>query len=113
MLKVLALPAACLILCGTAIAQDRPGLAPLNPPDRAQPVPVNEPEQTSSTVPSGAVGVRGPDGERAEVARPALRGSDPAAARTVAALKGPSGGPRPWCAQERRVGTGAGFCLIN
>jgi len=121
MLKVLTLPAACLILSGTAAAQDMPGPATLNPPDRAQPVSVNEPERTASTsvdtsastAPGDTAGPRGLDRDRAEIASPALRGSDPGATRTVAALKAPSGGPRPWCAQERRVGTGMGFCLIN
>lgn len=117
MLKVLAVPAACLVLCGAAAAQDMPGLATLSPPELAQPVMANEPERaarpSAGTVPGVTVGPRGLDGGRAETGNPALRGVDPGAPRAVAALKAPSGEPRPWCAQARRVGTGAGFCLIN
>ena len=102
MRKVLAVPAACLILCGAAAAQDMPGLATLSPLDRA-------PEAASRSP-----GLDGdPDSSRADLGSAAPRGTDPGPARVVAALKVPSGGPRPWCNQERRVGTGTGFCLIN
>ncbi len=99
MLRFLAAPAACLILCGTAAAQDMPGLATLSPPDLAQPR----------------------DGGRS--GRPGMprRAVRTMSARISAARRGharrrtetPPGAPRPWCAQERRVGTGTGFCLIN
>ena len=105
MRKGLAVPAACLVLCGAAAAQDMPGLATLSPPDRALSAPEAAPRSR---------GLEGdPDGSRADLGSPALRGTDPGPARIVAALKVPSGGPRPWCNQERRVGTGTGFCLIN
>ena len=125
MLKVLAVPAACLVLCGAAAAQDMPGLATLSPPDLARPITVDEPERaasipdstTTSTQasiqPGETADPRGLDESRAETGNPAVRGADPGATRAVAALRPPSGGARPWCAQERRVGTGAGFCLIN
>jgi hypothetical protein len=89
MLRFLAAPAACLALCGAAAAQDMPGLATLSPPDLAQ-----------------------PDAGRASVASLTLRGADASPART-ADLKSSPGPVKPWCAQERRVGTGAGFCLVN
>ena len=34
-------------------------------------------------------------------------------AQTTASLKAPATASKPWCAQERRVGTGQGFCLVN
>ncbi|MCJ2050512.1 hypothetical protein [Methylobacterium sp. J-070] len=96
MLRFLAAPAACLILCGTAAAQDMPGLATLSPPDLAQPATAGE--AATGSAPRGAHDVR------ADLGSLALRGAEP---------KSPPGAPRPWCAQDRRVGTGTGFCLIN
>ncbi|MCJ2135275.1 hypothetical protein MKK69_14640 [Methylobacterium sp. J-026] len=111
MLRFLAAPAACLILCGAAAAQDMPGLATLAPPDLMQPSLV-APERGADAgrpdagpaVPVGARAGQSPLGVRA------ARG-DPGGKQALADLK--SGPARPWCAQDRRVGTGAGFCLIN
>lgn len=102
MLRFLAAPAACLALCGAAAAQDMPGLATLSPPDLAQPAP-------APGLPSGPAS---PDAGRAGVASLTLRGADPGPART-ADLKTSPGPVKPWCSQDRRVGTGAGFCLVN
>ena len=102
MLRFLAAPAACLALCGAATAQDMPGLATLSPPDLAQ----------STLTPGVASGPASPEAGRASVASLTLRGGDPNPAR-IADLKTPPGPVKPWCAQERRVGTGAGFCLVN
>ena len=113
MRKGLAVPVACLVLCGAAAAQDMPGLATLSPPDRARAVSALEPERPPEAAPKAAPLSRDPDGGRADPGSAALRGTDPGPARVVAALKVPSGEPRPWCTQERRVGTGTGFCLIN
>ena len=101
MLKVLSASAACLILCGAAAAQDMPGLATLSPPDLTQPGPgTSEPASAAAAVqisPGGAP----------------PRRADPGASRAVADLKSAPSPSRPVCAQDRRVGTGAGFCLIN
>ena len=102
MLRFLAAPAACLALCGAATAQDMPQLATLSPPDLAQPAPT----------PGVASGPVSPDAGRASVASLTLRGADPGPAR-IADLKTSPGPVKPWCAQERRVGTGAGFCVVN
>ena len=103
MFRFLAAPVACLALAGIAAAQDR----------------------TESVQPVAAI--PGPEAQRSDPAPRipldslALRHPEPGAARTTASLKSPADLPRealrpvpkPWCAQERRVGTGAGFCLIN
>jgi hypothetical protein len=103
MLKFLSASAACLILCGAAAAQDMPGLATLSPPDLTQPGP-------GPSEPASAVGR--PDGPLAGT-RGTASGAPSGAGRSVADLKTATSSSRPWCAQERRVGTGAGFCLIN
>ena len=103
MFRFLAAPVACLALAGSAAAQDRT--------DSAQPV----------------AAMPGPEAQLPEPAPRilldslALRHPEPEAAQTTASLKSPADlpkealrpTPKPWCAQERRVGTGAGFCLIN
>jgi hypothetical protein len=99
MLRFLAAAATCLSLSAAAAAQDMPGLATLSPPDLAQP-PAAEP---------GAA----PHNPEIRPGTLTLRGTGPVAGQSVAELRTPTGTPRPWCAQERRVGTGAGFCLIN
>ncbi|MGH1573695.1 hypothetical protein ACRAWG_27410 [Methylobacterium sp. P31] len=102
MLRFLATSAACLALCAAAAAQDRSGPATITPPDLGQPVaarPDTPPPSPESG--GGALGSL------------ALRSAEPDATQTVADLKPSSGAPKPWCAQERRVGTGAGFCLVN
>lgn len=112
MIRFLATPAACLILCCAAAAQDMPALATLGPPDLvrptgrmpAPPTETDHPERDPSVVRVPGAG-EGPSGG------PALRGADAGTGRAVADLKGVPA--RPWCSQERRVGTGAGFCLIN
>jgi len=96
MLKFLSASAACLILCGGVAAQDMPSLATLSPPDLTQP-------GTGPSEPASAT--RGDQS--------GTRGTSPGANRAVADLKTAPGPSRPWCSQERRVGTGAGFCLIN
>jgi hypothetical protein len=106
MLRFLAAPAACLALCGAATAQDMPGLATLSSPDLAQST------LTPALTPGLASGPASPEAGRASVASLTLRGGDPGPAR-IADLKTPPGPAKPWCAQERRVGTGAGFCLVN
>lgn len=107
--RFLAAPAVCLALCGAAAAQDMPALATLNAPDPPQPVSVPAaPAQAAGD----SAGSGGPDAGPAKLGSLALRGVEVATART-ADLKSPSGAARPWCAQERRVGTGAGFCLVN
>ncbi|MBN6824687.1 hypothetical protein JRF84_34590, partial [Methylobacterium organophilum] len=61
------------------------------------------------------------DGEHQQVVgaphlREPLRGTAADPAQTTASLRAPatgSGASKPWCAQERRVGTGQGFCLVN
>lgn len=107
--RFLAAPAVCLALCGAAAAQDMPALATLNAPDPLQPVSVPAaPAQAAGD----SAGSGGPDAGPAKLGSLALRGVEAATART-ADLKSPSGAARPWCAQERRVGTGAGFCLVN
>ncbi|MCJ2057236.1 hypothetical protein MKL09_11795 [Methylobacterium sp. J-048] len=96
MFRFLAAPIACLVLTGAAAAQDRPDGAP------------------SVAASLGAE-------PRIRLDSLALRHPEPEAAQTTASLKSPAdlpkealrAAPRPWCAQERRVGTGAGFCLIN
>lgn len=109
MLRFLAALAVCLTLCGGAAAQDMPALATLNAPDPLQPVPAPaEPAQAAGD----SAGPGGPDDGPAKLGSLALRGVEAGTART-ADLKSPSGAARPWCAQERRVGTGAGFCLVN
>ncbi|AIQ89689.1 MULTISPECIES: hypothetical protein [Methylobacterium] len=121
MIRFLAASAACLVLCGAAAAQDMPGLATLHPPDPAQPVAASAPVP----MPDGGVApglrlgsVPDPDAARPDpVPTPpgslALRSTAADAAQTTASLKAPSATPKPWCAQERRVGTGLGFCLVN
>jgi hypothetical protein len=116
MLRFLAAPAACLILCGAAAAQDMPSLATLGPPDLGQ---------LSDRVPDLKVETGHPAGDPSvsrvlgTSERPpgdtTPRGADPGASQAVADLKtAPAPGPaKPWCAQERRIGTGAGFCMIN
>ncbi|MCJ2022475.1 MULTISPECIES: hypothetical protein [unclassified Methylobacterium] len=122
MLRFLTAPAACLILCGAAAAQDMPGLASLGPPDLGQ---------LSDRVPELKVETGHPEADPpvAHVLgtseRPpgdgAPRGAEPGRSQAVADLKsapgsapGPAPGPaKPWCAQERRIGTGAGFCMMN
>lgn len=99
MLKFLSASAACLILCGAAAAQDMPGLATLSPPDLTQP-------GAGTSEPASAVGR--PVGDLS-----GTRGAPSGPGRAVADLKTAPGPSRPWCAQERRVGTGTGFCLIN
>lgn len=98
MFRFLAAPIACLILTGAAAAQERTdGLRPV----AASPGPEAEPRLLLDNL--------------------ALRHPEPEAAQTTSALKIPAdlpkealrAAPRPWCAQDRRVGTGAGFCLIN
>lgn len=98
MFRFLAAPIACLILTGAAAAQERAdGLRPV----AASPSPEAEPRLLLDSL--------------------ALRHPEPEAAQTTSALKIPAdlpkealrAAPRPWCAQDRRVGTGAGFCLIN
>lgn len=39
-----------------------------------------------------------------------LRGVDPG---TTGSIEGPSASTRPPCPPERKIGTGAGFCMIN
>ena len=107
MFRFLAAPVACLALAGAAAAQDQAVVA------GAMPMPA-----------SPAPEVRLPD-PGARLDSLALRHPEPEAAQTTASLKSPAdlprealgpaprAAPRPWCAQERRVGTGAGFCLIN
>ncbi|MDP4005537.1 hypothetical protein [Methylobacterium sp. NEAU K] len=102
MLRFLA-AAACLALAGPAAAQDRPGQAGLNPPALAQPVAASPGAEAATPEP----------GSRSVLDSLALRHPEPEAAQTTSALKSPAEAPRPRCAQERRVGTGAGFCLIN
>ena len=115
MFRFLAVPVACLALTGLslsglaptglAVAQDRPGPVALATPDSVRP------DTALDSL--------------------ALRHPEPQAAQTTSALRSPADLPRdvltgdglpkealrssarPWCAQERRVGTGAGFCLIN
>ncbi|SDN67272.1 hypothetical protein SAMN05216360_11089 [Methylobacterium phyllostachyos] len=99
MLKFLSASAACLILCGGAAAQDMPGLATLSPPDLTQ-------QGTGTSEPASATGR--PAGDLS-----GTRETPSGANRAVADLKVAPGSSRPWCGQERRVGTGAGFCLIN
>ncbi|MGU3543467.1 hypothetical protein [Methylobacterium sp. A52T] len=107
MIRFLAASAACLVLCGAAAAQDMPGLATLSPPDPVQPV------AASPALPA-------PDGViapgRVPLGSLPLRGTAADPAQTTASLKVPATGPgasKPWCAQERRIGTGQGFCLVN
>lgn len=100
MLKFLMAPAACLILCGGAAAQDMPGLATLAPPDLIRP--------GSGASDPGSAAVGRPDG-----LAPAPHDTDVGIRRAIADLKTAPGPSRPWCAQDRRVGTGVGFCLIN
>ncbi|WP_345820749.1 hypothetical protein ABC766_01300 [Methylobacterium fujisawaense] len=114
MIRFLAASAACLVLCGAAAAQDMPGLATLHPPDPAQPVAASAPVP----MPDGGVapGLRlgsVPDPVPTPPGSLALRSTAADAAQTTASLKAPSATPKPWCAQERRVGTGLGFCLVN
>jgi hypothetical protein len=116
MLRFLAVPATCLALCGTAAAQDLPPLdlpplATLPPPGQPQPVPGRGPARGPDRVAS-AEGRLAPEA-RADLGSPGLRGVDRGPSRTLAELKNPAEGQKPWCAQERRVGTGTGFCLIN
>lgn len=99
MLRFLAAAAACLTVSAAA-AQDMPGLATLSPPDLA----------VQPTAPGPGTPPRNPEIRPEHLS---LRGTEPGAGRTVAEFKAPAGPPRPWCAQDRRVGTGAGFCLIN
>lgn len=114
MLRFLTAPAACLILCGAAAAQDMPGLATLGPPDLVQPSDrVREPGAEGAH-PEGDPSVsrvlttsEKPAGDRAP------RGAESGASQAVADLKTAPSPARPWCAQERRIGTGAGFCMIN
>ncbi|MCJ2085113.1 hypothetical protein MKK88_03780 [Methylobacterium sp. E-005] len=114
MLRFLMAPAACLILCGAAAAQDMPGLATLAPPNLAQPgdrvpeskVETGHAEGDPSMSHALTIGERPAGG-------PALRGVESGASQAVADLKSVPSPARPWCAQERRVGTGAGFCMIN
>lgn len=102
MLRFLATPAACLALCAAAAAQDGPGLATVSPPDLGQPV------AASPNTPQ-----RSPEQGGGPLGSFTLRSAEPGAAQTVADLNPPTGVSKPWCAQERRVGTGAGFCLVN
>ncbi|WP_457108607.1 hypothetical protein [Methylobacterium sp. P5_C11] len=119
MIRFLAAPAACLVLCGAAAAQDMPGLATLSPPEAAQPVTAS-PIAPDGTVPPGLrlgavpdqAAIR-PEPARTPPGGPALRSAASDATQTTASLKAPSAAPKPWCAQERRVGTGLGFCLVN
>lgn len=114
MLRFLTAPAACLILCGAAAAQDMPGLATLAPPDLAQP----SDRAPELKVDTGPIETRAPEGDPsvsrvlATGERPP-RGAEAGAGQAVADLKAAPGPARPWCAQERRIGTGAGFCMIN
>ncbi|MEL6064795.1 MULTISPECIES: hypothetical protein [unclassified Methylobacterium] len=119
MLRFLTAPAACLILCGAAAAQDMPGLATLGPPDLAQP----SDRIPELKVETGPVETRPPEGdpsvsrvlttsERPPADR-APRGAEAGASQAVADLKTAPSPARPWCAQERRIGTGLGFCMIN
>ncbi|MGE8131094.1 hypothetical protein ACQKQD_29350 [Methylobacterium sp. NPDC080182] len=124
MIRFLAASAACLVLCGAAAAQDMPGLATLSPPDPVQPLGASP----ALPAPDGAVapGSRAEAGPDPVALRPApgrvpvgsltLRGTAADPAQTTASLKVPATGPgasKPWCAQERRIGTGQGFCLVN
>lgn len=105
MFRFLAVPVACLALAGAAAAQEQAVAA-------------------GATAASPAPEARLPD-PGARLDSLALRHPEPEAAQTTASLKSPADlprealgptprpAPRPWCAQERRVGTGAGFCLIN
>ncbi|SFM03282.1 hypothetical protein [Methylobacterium pseudosasicola] len=103
MFRFLAAPIACLVLTGAAAAQERT--------DGSRPV-------AASSVANAQL----PDQEpRLLLDSLALRHPEPEAAQTTSALRIPAdlpkealrAAPRPWCAQDRRVGTGAGFCLIN
>lgn len=116
MIRSLAASAACLVLCGAAAAQDMPGLATLSPSDPGQPVAASP----AGPAPDGgpAPGLRLGTGPDQTAFRPApgrsplgSTAADPA--QTTASLKAPSAASKPWCAQERRVGTGQGFCLVN
>lgn len=127
MLRFLAVPATCLVLCVTAAAQDLhaqdlAALAIPSPPDRPQPVPARGPERVASADgrrdPGGAAAAipsdpSSPEDGRADLGSLALRGAGRSPSRTLADLKTPAEASKPWCAQERRVGTGTGFCLIN
>ncbi|MCJ2073296.1 hypothetical protein MKK75_31680 [Methylobacterium sp. J-030] len=114
MLRFLTAPAAYLILCGAAAAQDMPGLATLGPPDLVQP---------SERVPEPKVDTDHPQGDPSVLRvlgtgeQPsgglAPRGAESGAGQAVANLKTAPSPARPWCVQERRIGTGAGFCMIN
>ncbi|MCJ2061299.1 hypothetical protein MKK63_01010 [Methylobacterium sp. J-088] len=114
MLRFLTAPAACLILCGAAAAQDLPGLASLGPPDLGQ-LSERVPERKVETGPlegdpsvSHVLGTsERPPGDLAP------RGAEPGKSQAVADLKSAPGPAKPWCAQERRIGTGAGFCMVN
>lgn len=124
MIRFLAAPAACLVLCGAAAAQDMPGLATLSPPDQVQPVAASPalPAPDRAVAP-GSRPEAGPDQAalrpepgRAPLGSLTLRGTAADPAQTTASLRAPatgSGASKPWCAQERRVGTGQGFCLVN
>jgi hypothetical protein len=101
MLRFLMVPAACLALSGAAAAQDMPELATLSPPDQAA-------GAAAGSLPAPGLRRTG----QASVASLTLRGADAGPAPAVDA-KNPPGPAKPWCAEARRIGTGAGFCMIN
>ena len=104
MFRFLAASTVCLALAGPALAQDLPSPLPgPTPPELARPVAVGPGAQARLPEPLS--------GHRLDSL--ALRPPEPEAAQTTSALKSPPDAPKPWCAQERRVGTGVGFCLIN
>jgi hypothetical protein len=112
MLRFLAAPAACLILCGAAVAQDMPGLATLAPPDLAQPSSRMSEPKVETDHPEGDPSVSRVLGTGEQPSGSLVpRGAEAGAGRSVADLKPMPA--RPWCTQERRIGTGAGFCMIN
>jgi hypothetical protein len=118
MLRFLVVPAACLSLCGAASAQDMPGLATLSPPDPSAPAAVGAagPDGAAAARPGGDADrtAAGTEPGRAPLGSLALRSAEPDPTRTTASLKPPPAAPnKPWCAQDRRVGTGSGFCLVN
>ncbi|MGT2478529.1 hypothetical protein ACU4GR_05765 [Methylobacterium oryzae CBMB20] len=119
MIRFLAAPAACLVLCGAAAAQDMPSLATLSPPDTVQAAAGPALPAPDGAAAPGARPEAGPDQAalRPEPGRTPLGGltlrSTADTAQTTASLKAPATASKPWCAQERRVGTGQGFCLVN